>query len=148
MLISVSELLSINYPNTQYGNPVVPGVPACDLVSYAPMHQSVIPFSPSTFHFLRSRALLLTPLDFNFPLLFCPVGFVIFTPVFPTSNLVPLVLVFSSVLLLVIKLRHKMVLRRPSIFTSTRHPCVSKLEKKSNPTKLTFPLPLSNMCFA
>lgn len=111
VLISVSELLSINYRNT----PVVLIVPACDFVFHAPV------FASRLLCLLGSSALLLIPLDFHIPVLFYPVGNVISTPVSPLLKLVARVspiLVFSPVLKLMIKLRHKMVLCQPSIFTS------------------------------
>jgi len=136
----VSELLSINYRNT----PAVLFVPACDFVFHAPV------FASRLLCLLGSSALLLIPLDFHIPVLFYPVGNVISTPVSPLLNLVAQIspiLVFSPVLELMIKLRHKMVLCWPSIFASTWVPCGSKIQEKSNPTKTTFPLPLRSMCF-
>ena len=128
-------------------------MPARDFASYAPVHKSVIlssPFASRLLCLLAYSALLLIPLDFHISLLFYPVGNVISTPVSPLLNLdarVSPILVLSSVLELMIKLRHKMVLCRPSIFTSTWVLCGSNMEEKSNPTKITFRLPLSNMCF-
>ena len=108
------------------------------------------PFASRLLCLLGSFALLLFPLDFHIPVLFYPVGNVISTPVSPLLKLVARVspiLVFSPVLELMIKLRHKMVLCWPSIFASTWVSCGSNVQEKSNPTKITYPLPLRSMCF-
>jgi len=134
--MSFSEFLSINYHNTPYDNPVVLSVSANLVPRVLSLLREIVTSSPTR---LRINLWCHLPL----PPLFCSISFTTYLPGtpyppshFPCRNcylytrISPFLSVHASGLSLMIKLRHKMVLCWPSIFTFTCYPCGSNKEEK------------------